>query len=113
MGAARTQKLVQTLFSAIFNVDFSSEITEKRFEMNKKGWKRLKKCFEQLSGVRSTRKLVKKHNKQQEEFPKKADNLKKNLASWCYPYSFFYKNEILEMVKFSKKIQLSPCERSE
>ena len=58
-GAARTLKLVKILFSAVFNIFcsfqtffsyFTPEITEN-------------KCFNQLSGTHSTRKLVKKHNK--------------------------------------------------
>ena len=84
-SAARTQKLVKTLFSAVFNSfcsfqnfisDFTAEINKKRLKkykkmcvFRKKVWnqqKRLKtaekNCFNQLSGVRSPRKLVEKHN---------------------------------------------------
>ena len=49
------KKNIKTFFG-----DFSREITKKRFEMIKKGWK---KCFDQLMGALSTQKLVEIHNK--------------------------------------------------
>ena len=43
-GAVRTQKLVELLFFSRFQ-PFLFILNWKRFEMNKKGWKRLKKAF--------------------------------------------------------------------
>ena len=69
-GAAHTQKLVETLFSAVFKL-FGSIFTVKSLNEVKNEQKSLKtaekKCFEQLSGARSTRKLVEIHHKQLQE----------------------------------------------
>ena len=46
-----------------FLLDFRREITEKGFKLTKKVENSPKKYFEQLSGARSTQKLVKIHNK--------------------------------------------------
>ena len=70
LGAARTRKLVETLFFSrfqpfIFNLTFFSDFRREITEKGLKKVKRLKmaeKCFDQLSGAFSTRKLVKIHN---------------------------------------------------
>ena len=54
LEAARTKKLVETLFSAVFNLFCSFQIFFSDFTAEM--------CFDQLLGARSTQKLVKIHN---------------------------------------------------
>ena len=76
LGASRTQKLVETFFSAIFQLDFSREITKKALKWTTKVEKRLKKMFRPAFGCA--------------QHPKAGRNTQQPLHHVCIFYSVAY-----------------------